>query len=468
MKSPRGPRPSGSQVASSFASRFANPFGRRALLRGAFGAAVALPWLESLAPRRAWAQSATPIKRFIVMFSPNGTLPGQWTPAAGASETDFTLSPILAPLADHQSDLVVIAGLDQQGAGGDGHQVGIGGMLTGAPLDPGPFAGVGAAPAGWASGPSVDQRIAEAIGGTTKLRSLELGVQVGPADDWGRMCYRAAEQPLPPEDDPAAVYARVFVDLHTDPAVLAHLRGRRQSILDTVAGDYTRLAGRLGRTDAQRLQAHLQAVREIETSLTSDLAATNPACHDPTLDPALDGMNIYENDFFPEVGAMQIKLLVMALACDITRVASLQWSRSVSQTRFTWLGIADGHHDLSHRGDDDADAVDKLTRINNWYAQQLASLIAQLKAVPDGTGTLFDSTLILWCNELAKGNTHSRTGAPYVLAGGAGGALRTGRFLQYADLPHNNLLLSLLGAYGLPDTSFGKPEWCTGPLTGLL
>ena len=121
--------------------------------------------------------------------------------------------------------------------------------------------------------------------------------------------------------------------------------------------------------------------------------------------------------------------------------------------------------------DTERDAVASLTKINTWYAQQFAALIARLKATPDAAGgTLFDGTLLLWCNELAKGNTHSRSGAPYVLAGSAGGALQTGRYLSYdgQGLPHNNLLVSILNAMGLPDTKFGKPEWCTGPLTGLL
>src|SRR3954454_20149018 len=191
---------------------------RRTVLRGAAGAAIALPWLEAFAPRHARAAAVAP-KRFIAMFSPNGTLPGQWTPTGG--ETDFALSPILAPLEPHRADIVVVQGLNQQGGGGDGHQSGIGGMLTGRPLNGGPFAGVGAPPAGWAAGPSVDQRIAEAWAVPTKFRSLELGVQVGTADDFGRMIYRAANQPLPPTDDPAEVYAGVFTDLHTDAAVLA-------------------------------------------------------------------------------------------------------------------------------------------------------------------------------------------------------------------------------------------------------
>jgi hypothetical protein len=145
----------------------------------------------------------------------------------------------------------------------------------------------------------------------------------------------------------------------------------------------------------------------------------------------------------------------------------------VSQTRFTWLPapVSEGHHDLSHRGDADTDAVTKLTAINNWYAAQLDTLLTKLAAVPDANGTtLLDNTVVLWSNELAKGNTHSRQDEPYVLGGRAGGALRTGRYLNYEGqgLPHNNLLVSLLNAMGLPDTTFGKPDWCTGPLTGLL
>lgn len=440
-----------------------SPFTRRAVLRSALGAAIALPWLESLSgPRSARAQTSLP-KRFVVMFSPNGTLPVHWVPTGG--ETDFELSTILSPLADHRDDLVILEGIDQQGSGGDGHQNGIGGMLTGHPLNPGPFGGMMAPPAGWADGPSVDQRIAEVIGGETKLPSLELGVQVGAADNWGRMCYRAANQPLPPEDDPAAVYARVFAELHTDPEVLERLRLRRASILDAVAGEYQKVSQRLGSADRQRLDAHLTAVREIEQRLTRQATVSGPHCSDPVLTP----VDAQANDAFPDVGELQIDMLVTALACDITRVASLQWSRSVSQTRFTWLGIQESHHDLSHMGDDNAAAMDKITRIEQWYAERFASLIAKLKAIPEGDGTLLDNTLLIWCNELAKGNTHSRENAPYVLAGGAGGALQTGRFLRYeGDRPHNDLLVSLLQAMGLPDTTFGKPEWCNGPLPGLL
>jgi hypothetical protein len=313
----------------------------------------------------------------------------------------------------------------------------------------------------------VDQRIADVIGGETKLRSLELGVQVGEADNWGRICYRGSNQPLPPEDDPSAVYARVFAELHTDPAVLERERQRQRSILDAVGSEYARVSAQLGSADRQRLDAHLTAVRDIEERLTRVGTAGGAACSDPVVSAVVKN----DNDAYPEVGGLQIDLLAMALACDMTRVASLQWSRSVSQTRFTWLGIEEAHHDLSHLGDTDESAITKLGQINQWYATQLATLITKLKAIPEGDGSVLDNTIILVCNELGKGNTHSRTNAGYLLAGGGGGALESGRFLSYdpeQQISHNGLLVSLLNAMDVPDKQFGKTEWSNGPLSGLI
>ena len=225
----------------------------------------------------------------------------------------------------------------------------------------------------------------------------------------------------------------------------------------------------MGTSDRARLDEHASAVRDIEARLDAQ-ARPSAACMDPGK-PVVPDM-LGDNDSFPATGRLQMDILALALSCDLTRVASLQWSRSVSMTRFTWLTptITDGHHDLSHRSDDDAPAQDKLTRINTWYASQLAYLLGKLAAAQETDGTrLLDSTLLLWSNELGKGNAHSRQLAPYVLAGKAGGALPTGRFLTYTgDLPHNNLLVSVLQAMDVSVSRFGKQEWCTGPLTGLL
>jgi hypothetical protein len=433
---------------------------RRELLGGFLAGSVGLPFLEGLRPSLALAADA-PVKRFVVMFTANGTIESNWAPSG--SESEFTLGPILKPLAAHQQDLVIVRGLQQMGDKGDGHQNGIGGMLTGAPLLPGKFAGQGVPPTGWSSGPSVDQRAAEVIGRDAAFRSVELGVQTGPADNFGRMCYRARNRPLPPLDEPKRVFESLFWAALADPATREQVRLRRASVLDFAKGQFSALSAELGAADRQRLDQHLTYLRDVEQRLgqaeSEALACVLPDA--PTA--ALGG-----NDDFPALGELQLDLLVLALACGRTRVASLQWSRSVSPTRFTWLGIQETHHELSHIPDSDVAAMDKLTRINAWYAERFAGLIERLKAYPEGDTTLFDNSLLLWCNELGKGNTHSRKHAPYVLAGSAGGALRTGRYLVYeGDRPHNDLLVSLLNVLGVPDESFGLAEWCSGPLPGF-
>jgi len=434
---------------------------RRDLLRGFLSAAIGLPWLETFAPSTAQAQTLAN-KRFIAMFSANGTIRDSWLPAG--SETAFSLSPILAPLAPHQNDLVVIAGVDQQGAGGDGHQNGIGGMLTGAPLLPGRFAGVGAPPAGWAAGPSVDQRIAEVIAQGSPFQSLELAVQAGAADNWGRMIYRARNRPLPPREDPVKVFDDVFASATLEPAERVRRRARKKSILDHVTRQVSELSQRVAAADKQRLDSHLTNLRTLEQRIDSQASAL-ASCSVP----ARPSEGLGGNDAFPAIGESMMDLMVLALACGQTRVASLQWSRSVSPVRFTWLGIDDEHHGLSHASNSDSVAQQKLTLINRWYAERYASLISKLKSYPEGNGSLFDNCLLLWCNELGTGNTHSRENAPYVLAGSAAGSLATGRYLQFDGMvPHNNLLLSILKIMGLPDTTFGKAEWCTGFLPGLV
>ena len=437
------------------------PVNRRTFLRGAGGAAIALPLLEAM------GRSATAVpKRFVVMFSPNGTVRENWLPKGG--QTDFTLSPILSPLEPHRKDIVVVSGVaQQQGGGGGGHVRGMGCMLTGVPVNAG---GSWEGDGSWASGISVDQEIANKIGMDTKFRSLELGVGVGlgppggiPASVWTRMSYLGNNSPLPPENSPYKAFARIFAGLGDDPTGALRLRASRRTVLDGMKAEYTALVAKLGAADRARVDSHLQAIRQIEEALDR---APEGVCKLPMQGPAID---VLKNDNYGAVGRLQTDLMVMAMACDLTRVASLQWSHSVGETRFTWLGINEGHHEISHKGDSDVTARDHLTKINRWYAEQLAYLIAKLKEVPEEGGTMLDHTLILWCNELGKGNAHSGTDAPYVLAGRAGGTMRTGRSLSFQGaVPHNNLLVSLLNAMGLSATRFGKPEWCSGPLPGLV
>lgn len=170
------------------------------------------------------------------------------------------------------------------------------------------------------------------------------------------------------------------------------------------------------------------------------------------------------NDNFPAVGKLQMDLMAMALACDLTRVGTIQWENSVGNVQFTWLNITRGHHDMSHDGDDVTQTMENLTQINIWYAQQLAYLLGKLAAIPEGSGTMLDNTLVFCVNELSRGNVHSHNPMPYLFAGGTGGTLQMGRFLQFKGEPHNNLLVSLMNLYGVEGT-FGDPNFCTGPLT---
>ena len=176
-----------------------------------------------------------------------------------------------------------------------------------------------------------------------------------------------------------------------------------------------------------------------------------------------------ENDNIPRISKLQIDLLVNSLAADFARVATLQYTNSVGQARMRWLGIGEGQHDLSHEPDSKAEAQSKLTRINHWYCEQLAYLTQRLAATPEpgGAGTLLDNTLIVWTNELGKGNSHTLDNIHFVLVGG-GLDFRMGRSLKYARVPHNRLLLSLAHGFGHHLARFGNPDFCgDGPLPGL-
>lgn len=450
---------------------------RRAFLRGAGGVAVSLPLLQAMGCSRGEKSlvvgkeqlNAEGIpKRIIILFSANGTLHDRWAPTGG--ETDFALSEILAPLERHKGDIVILDGVDMQSAyngPGDGHQKGMGHLLTGTELQEGDlFEGGGnAGKVGWGGGISVDQEIANHIGNATKFKSLQFGVQNGNPTVWSRMSYSGPGTALPPEDDPREALSRIFGDIGEDPFGIQERVAKRQTVLDAVQEDYKRLNAKLGGEDRQRLEVHLEAIREIERGLGLG-ADIGGACEKPTISAPGD---VYANDNYPVVSKIQMDLLVMALACDLTRVASLQFSRSVSNVRMTWLDnpVPDGHHSLSHAGDSDGVAMDKIARINVWYAEQFAYLLDRLKAVPEGDGTMLDNTVVVWGNELGRGNSHTRNNIPFVLAGRAGGALQTGRYLKFDDVPHNNLHVSLLNMMGVDTNTFGNPAYCTGPLSGL-
>jgi hypothetical protein len=429
---------------------------RRKLL----GASAALAGTAFL-PRSVWAATAPP-KRLVVVFSANGTIFNSWLPTG--TETSFTLSPILSALAPFQKKLLVLNGINVKSAGfgpGDDHMKGMGHMLTGIELLPGDTMGGAGTPAGFAGGISIDQRIVADIGQSTRFPSLEFGVMVQNSDVWARMIYSGANQPLPPMEDPVAAFARIFAGSTLSAAQTAILLKRRQSVLDYVQGSLTGLSGRIGSDDRVRVQQHLNSVQQIEKQLLAQTGACSA--------PAVTSTDLTNVANYPAIGKTQMDLLIASLACDQARVASLQWSHSVSDIPMPWLNISTGHHTLSHTADTDSPDQASLVQINTWYAQQFAYLLQGLDAVIESDGsTLLDNCLVLWINELSKGNIHSHQPLPVVIAGSAGGALRSGRLVTYSpQQPHNNLLVSIANAMGTSITTFGNPAYCTGPLSNL-
>jgi hypothetical protein len=464
---------------------------RRMLLRGATGAALALPLLNDVHGARAQSTPAFP-KRLIVVFTPNGTIPSAW--ASTGSGATFTPGTILQPFvsAGHQNDLIVVQGLDGKpaldGPGGDAHGTAIGTLLTGTEVLSGMefLAGCGVAgqfcgASGWPGGISVDQYIAKSVGSMTKFLSLDFSIKRMSGSIWSRMSYSEAAVPVTPMDDPGIAFDRIFADVGTDAATLALQSARRKSVIDTILGRYSTLSASLSGADKMKVDAHLAALRDVE-SRVSVVDPTNGTCVKPTR-PTLSasaevmanssGMEVQDaaaDTDVPERNQLVRDLLVSSFACDLARVGTLMLAPSRSDIFMNWLNITTSHHDLSHDPDSDTASQQKLVQINQWYATQIASLITSLKTVKEGNGTLFDNTLILWCNELGVGNDHSHLELPMLLCGSAGGYFKTGQAVTMpSGTPHNRLLISLCNAMGMPDTTFGNPKFCTdGALKELL
>lgn len=456
--------------------------GRRTVLRGAAGIAIGLPFLDAmLSPKSALAQG-TPPRRFAVYFKPGGCVLPAWR--STGTETNFTLGSTLAPLEPLKSKLLVLDGLDlsiTQIGNGHPHSKGMGGLLTGRELPEGPYETCGGT-AGFPDGPSIDQVIADRIGLGAKFKSVELAVN-WPTDrrDGGRAAptncinYAGPHQPLPMSTDPWAVWDRLFHDASTPAAELAAEKTRSRSILDTVLSGYRSLTGRVGVEDRRKLEQHVERVRELELSLeavgTADCAV--PVAPAPLGDVTSGqlgepGSNQQHNPQLdarmPELGKAMADLLVMAFTCDLTRVGTLQWSDSQAYNTFPFLGLTDGHHGYQH---DNGYQPGALNRIDGWYVEQFTYFLTRLNEVVEAGHPMLDSMAVLFASELQQADAHSQTDMPFLLAGGANGALRTGRLLRYANRPHNDLLVSVLNAYGVGVSSFGNGDYCTGPLPNL-
>jgi hypothetical protein len=471
---------------------------RRRLLQSLGLGAVAGPFIPLL---NADAQTALRPKRLLLLFTPDGSPARDFSPSNTVDwrptgpETAFTLQAMYAPLAPFQSKIMIPGGLTMSAGGaGEAHAYGMAGLWSGTTL-PGPGAGVSfdggnGHLTGWGAAATLDQVVAQAYGPAmvyaksptdatqeTKYRSIALGVQCGGPNTLNRMTYTAANAPISPEVNPKTAYDRYFAGVTasggatpppTGPAdpTAARIRAERQATLDLLKGEIPKIRATVGSADFQKIDAHLEGLLALERLNTS---AGTPPTPPPVgsncgLPPAsADVASASNNAGYPTQVKQMMDIATGLLACDVTRVLTLQLSYAFSNVVHTWLGHTKGHHTMCHDGIDERTP---LSAIDLWYSQQVAYLLGKLDAVSEGSGTLLDNTLIVWGHE--NGSTaHRQDNVPFMLAGKAGGALRTGRFVNFQGKPHAALLVSVAQLMGLPTTSFGNINMNTGPLAGL-
>jgi hypothetical protein len=334
-------------------------------------------------------------------------------------------------------------------------------LLTGVELLPGNIQGGGKSiPAGWAGGISIDQEIRNFFQSQpltrTRFGSLEFGVGVQDrADPWTRMSYAGSGRPIAPVSDPYQMYEKLYGQMKD--------RENLRSVLDPLRRELSQVRTMISAEDRRVLEEHEAVVRQLERDVADGAAQRLRAGP-----PALEGGVADQNDNVPRLSRMQIDLMVNCFVNDMARVATLQYTKSVGGARMNWLDITDGHHGLSHEPDTDEAAQRKLIKINTWFAGEVRYLAERLAATPepDGEGSMLDHTLIVWTNELGKGNTHTLDNIPFVLVGGGFG-FEMGRALKFDKVSHNRLHLALAHAVGHRLPTFGKPELCTGGPLGL-
>ena len=431
---------------------------RRAWLHRTGLSAAMLPWVGGL-PSLVAAPTRRPKQRLVIVFSPNGVVPDAFWPKE--TGTAFQLPEILQPLESLREQTLILQGVDNRIRGdGDDHMRGMSCLLTAIELFPGNIQGGGNTPSGWPRGHSIDQELKSFLQADDTSRtlfgSLEFGVLVPHrADVWTRMVYAGPNRPIAPISNPYQMFRKLYGDRAEQETVA--------SVLDAVAAELQQIRQRVSSEDRHLLEDHLNWVRQTEVDLQAS------AAQQTAVPPALEQGVPEDNEQMPRLSDLQQDLLVSAFRNDLTRIATLQYTNSVGNARMKFLGIEEGHHELSHDPDEKQESVAKLTKINLWYCQQIVALANRLAAVPepDGEGTLLDHTTILWTNELGKGNSHTLNSIPFVLVG-RGAGFQMGRALKFEHLPHNRLWISLAHAFGHSIESFGNPELSKGGVVDEL
>ncbi len=433
---------------------------RRTVLRG-LGASVALPLLDGMVPAVAAFRrtAAAPIRRFGVVYAPNGMMMPHWTPATEGAGFEFpTIMQPLEPFRSHVQVLSGMHGVESEGP----HARSSTRFLTGVPSKPDDGSNLLAAV-------SADQLAGRVLGRETQLATLELAIDgrdfAGSCDDGFSCAYTNTiawaneTTPLPMENNPRVVFERLFGDSgSTDPAVRRKRLQKDASLLDSVTERAGELSRELGASDRSKLGQYLDAVRDVERRIQMAEAQSGrelPVVDQPAGIPST----------FGEHASLLFELQALAWETDLTRVTTFMLGREITGRTYAEIGVPDAHHPISHHQKDPAKLA-KLTKINQYHVQLFAQFLERLAATPDGEGTLLDHAMIVYGAGMADSNTHGSENLPILLAGGGAGT--GGHHVRYpSDTPLANLHLSLLDRLGVPAESLGHATG-TLPLDPLL
>jgi hypothetical protein len=420
---------------------------RRTVLRG-MGAAVALPFLESMVPALTpTAQTAaSPLMRFGVVFVPLGERPGHFTPAKAGS--DFELTPILKPLEPFRNWMTVVSELCNPL---DGHAVSVAAWLSGTV----PFRTIAE---NVRAGITVDQLIANKIGQETPFPSLELATEdftgwIGGCDTayscayMNTISWKNATTPLPMEINPRVIFERMFGRPGTKAQRLARMQENR-SILDSVLDDVADLEKRLGNKDRARLNDYLENLREIEQRIQRSEKQTTTSVNLPDAPIGIP-------EAFDDHAKLMYDLMAVAYEANVTRVITYMKSRDASQRVYPNIGVMEPHHAMSHHGNN-PEKLTGLIKVNTYHMSLFANFLERLKSTPDGDGSLLDHSLILYGSGMSESDTHSRLNLPTLLVGGGAGQMKGNRHIQAAkETPFANLMVSLANKFDCDVEKFG-------------
>ncbi|MDZ4696474.1 MAG: DUF1552 domain-containing protein [Deltaproteobacteria bacterium] len=411
------------------------------------------------------AFAETSPKRLLLWFTPHGTVYNKWR-TSGPAEAPI-LGPIMAPLERHKKNIVNIENMQMNPDRlGGNHTKGFPLLWTGRGVMPGSTFG----DHGWNYSASVDQVIVDALNPKTPYRSLEFGLRSGGSHPGRRMIYRGSAKPLEPEQDPQNALKRLFGNLGASKEQLEAMTADRRSLLDTVNHDLGIFKRKLAAPERYKLDAHLNAIREVEARISLQVAS----CAAPTIAKRVDAQS---GPATPDAWAQQMDMIVASFACGLTNIASMQYrlGENDGSPYYTWLGGTMDHHTSTHEPPiANSKAWAHCEQIYTWYNEMFAKFLDKMSAVPEGNGTMLDNTLVVWGSEVGWGASHAVAKIPFIVAGGRNHGVRLGQSLRFGETlvtspQHTRLLVSMCHYMGLPQIqSFSEKDNATGGLPGLM